>query len=141
MSSKSINLMTSYFINRQQSVYFNSSTSNLLPIGDNSVFQGTLMATLLYVLYVLDQPAVAHIMCVHELNNYEIEICPNNFSQNFVDDSQSEIQAENWNDIENQTNIFLNNQQKYHNNNKLLFNHTKLLLCLILRKKETKTKQ
>ena len=56
-----INIMKSYLKNRKQKTYFNGSYSTYLDIGDNSSFQGTIMGTLLYIIYVLDQPYVNHI--------------------------------------------------------------------------------
>ena len=83
----------------------------MLPIGDNSCHQGTLMATLLYIIYVLDQPYVAHIDCTKNEKESNESICMKNMSSNYVDDNNSEITSDNWINLENDAEKCLINQK------------------------------
>ena len=136
----SLNLMKSYLNNRTQRVSFNGSISEELNIGDKGCFQGSLMATLLYIIYVLDQPSIAHLNCDHLSNNEENEDCTANLSINYIDDNMSEIIADKWNYIERNTEIFLNNQLQYHINNKLTFNNDKTIVMFNSKVKKNKKK-
>ena len=53
-----------YFSNRMQSVLFNGSYSKLLECGPQNVFQGTINATMFYLIYIADQPFITHIYIV-----------------------------------------------------------------------------
>jgi hypothetical protein len=134
-----INLMRSYLKNRYQKTYYNGSYSKFRKIGDNSTFQGTKMATLIYVIYVLDQPSIIHIDCKHTY--VENDKCEQQLSINFVDDNNSAITANNWNEIVEKTEKYLKNQQKYHNNNVLLLNNDKTTIMINTKKKKHKKKR
>ena len=105
-----LNLMDSYLKNRTQIVAFNGSMSDEMTNGNKGCFQGTLMAMLIYILYVLDQPSIAHINCDHEKNNEENVDCISNLSINYIDDNMSEITANNWDNLEVNAEAFLLNQ-------------------------------
>ena len=131
--NSAINLIRSYLKDRQQLTYFNGSYSSLKPIGENSSFQGTIMATMWYVIYTLDQPAIIHMKCEH---NYEDNSkCEKNISINFVDDNNSELTSTNWNRLKIDTEEFLENQNNYHDNNQLLLNEDKTVLMVNSKKK------
>ena len=98
------------------------------------------MATLIYILYVLHQPSIAHINCEHEKNNEENEDCPSNLSINYIDDNMSEITANNWDDLEVNAEAFLKNQKEYHINNKLVFNDDKTIVMINSNKKKHRKK-
>ena len=83
----------------------------MLPIGDNSCHQGTIIATLLYILYVLDQPYVAHIDCIKNEKESDENICKKNMSCNYVDDNNSEITSDKWIKLEKDAENFLINQK------------------------------
>ena len=61
MSHNSLKLIESYLDNRKQAVYFNNSHSQFKNIGNHSSHQETTMASLIYVINVLDQPVVTHL--------------------------------------------------------------------------------
>ena len=65
-SNKTIALMKSYLKDRSQTVFVNGSNSELKYIGDQGCFQGTIMAMLIYVIYILGQPSIDHIQWNHE---------------------------------------------------------------------------
>ena len=96
---------------RTQSVYFNGSSSNLKKIGNQGCFQGTIVATLLDIIYVLDQPTIVHKKCNHENNYNENEKCDGNYSMNYIDDNVSQIISNRWNNIQNETVGYLRNQK------------------------------
>ena len=128
-------MMNSYLNNRSQEVFFNGSTSERLNIGNQGCFQGTIMATLFYVIYVLDQPTVIHKRCEH-INNYKNnENCKKNLSINYIDDNLSEVTTENWNNLENEAEIYLGDQKDYHIDNKLYFNEDKTIVVFNTQKK------
>jgi hypothetical protein len=96
-NNSAINIMKSYFKNRYQKTHFNGSDSTYKTIGNNSTFQGTKMATLIYVIYTLNQPSVIHKQCEHlYINNNE---CEDQLSVNYVDDNNSEVTSTSWNNI------------------------------------------
>ena len=129
-SSKSIELMKTYLKDRKQAVSFNGSYSDVIDIGDQGCFQGTIMATLIYVIYVLDQPTIIHMNCEHA-NSYENnENCTRNLSLNYIDDNLSEVVADKWENIQSETERYLVNQKKYHVNNKLVFNEEKTVIMI-----------
>ena len=140
-SSKSLSLMKSYLEERKQVVIFNGSTSSIKNIGNQGCFQGTIMATLLYVLYVLDQPSISHINCEHQNNYKDNEDCNDNLSINYIDDNLSVITANNWNTIEEKTEEFLKNQKEYHINNELVFNEEKTMIMINSKSKKNKKKK
>ena len=135
-SINSVELLSSYLNKRNQSVYYNGSTSKLLPIGDNSCFQGTIMATLMYILYVLDQPYVAHMECEVKKDENNEEIWEENFSCNYVDDNNSEITSDKWDNLEEKAEKYLENQKKYHDNNELCMNYEKTVLMVNSKQKK-----
>ena len=138
--NSSINLIRSYLKGRKQKTFFNGSYSSYKEIGENSSFQGTIMATLWYVIYVLDQPAVIHMSCDHEMSEDENINCQKNLSLNFVDDNNSVITSNNWNTIINVTESYLNNQKQYHDNNELLLNEEKTIIMINSKNKKIKQK-
>jgi hypothetical protein len=73
IKESSIKLIKSYLKDRQQLTYFNGSYSKMKHIGNNSSFQGTIMATMWYVIYILDQPSIIHMNCEH--NYLDENIC------------------------------------------------------------------
>merc|ERR1711867_44436 len=103
-------------------VYFNGSYSQSLKVGDKGCFQGMIMATLLYIIYVFDQPTIVHIICGHPNNYMENEQCDKNISVNYIDDNITEVTANDWKDIENEAENYLNDQKAYHIDNKLALN-------------------
>ena len=116
-SNKTLDFMKTYLNRRRQSVSFNGSNSDLIDIGDQGCFQGTIMATLIYVIYVLDQPSVAHMSCNHENSYEDNENCAGNLSINYIDDNITEVISDNWNNIEVEAENYLENQKNYHINN------------------------
>ena len=104
--------MKTYLSSRQQSVYINGSFSNIIDIGDSGCFQGTIMAMLLYVLYVLDQPYLVHMECQHFNSYEENDDCEKHFLANYIDHNFSEITANRWTDIENEAEKYLKKIKK-----------------------------
>ena len=78
----------------------------------------------------MDQPSIVHKQCNHEINYVENYNCETNLSINYVDDNMTEVTSNNWNNIEEATEIFIDNQNNYHNNNKLVFNHEKTMIMI-----------
>ena len=132
--------MKNYLADRKQIVNFNGSYSEIKNIGSQSCHQGAIMSTLLYVIYVMDQPSIVHKQCNHEINYLENDNCENNLSINYVDDNMTEVTSDDWNNIEDATKIFIDNQNNYHNNNKLVFNHEKITLMINSTVKKSKQK-
>ena len=140
-SYNSVVFMRSYLINRSQSTYFNGTYSSISDIGDYGCFQGLITSSLLYILYVLDQPMIAHIACDHEKEYDSIDECEEMFSINYIDDNMTEITTGNWDDIIDKTEIYLKNQQTYHEDNLLSFNHEKTVLLVNSKKKKYRKKK
>ena len=133
--------MTDYLKDRKHYVYYNGSNSTIKNIGNNNCFQGTIMATILYLIYVLDQPFIAHINCDH-MNIYEdISKCNKFYSSNYVDDNLTEVTTDNWNNLENESQKYLKNMLDYHVNNNLAFNHDKTNIMINSSKKKHRKKK
>ena len=140
LNINAVNFINSYLSDRKQSIFFNGFHSKLKNIGTQSCFQATITATLLYILYTLDQPAVVHINCPHQLNVYSISTCDRKFSQNYIDDNHSEVQSNTWTELKYEAESFLNNQLEYHNNNKLVLNYDKTVIMFNSKKKRNRLK-
>ena len=129
--------MKSYLNERTQTVYNNGFYSELLPIGNYSTIQGSCMASLLYIIYTLDQPLIGHIKCEH--NNYqEYNECKNYLAISYIDDCLSIIIANNWNNLNKDIIFFLILMQQYHDSNKLVMNEDKTIMSINTRNKEHK---
>ena len=98
------------------------------------------MAMLLYIIYVLDQPTIAHKKCNHKNDYNENENCEGNSSINYIDDNESQIVADSWMNIQDETNDFLRNQKEYHDNNELVFNEEKTVIMFNTNIKKIKRK-
>ena len=121
-SFKSLSLMKDYLAERKQMTYFNGSYSKILNIGEYGCFQGLVTSSLLHIIYVLDQPMVAHMSCPHE-NNYETnDECEVNLSINNIDNNMTEIMASKFDNFEHEAELFLKSQQVYHEDNIFVFN-------------------
>ena len=134
---KSSRIMSSYLKNRFQKTYFNGSYSSYRHIGDSSSFQGTILASLLYTLYILDQPSIVHISCTHKND----EKCEKNISINYIDDNNTELTSDKWDDLEKDAENYLRNQKTYHDNNQLLINMDKTIIMINTKKKRYRKKK
>ena len=139
-SYQALAIMKQYLMERKQKTYFNGSYSDIATIGGYGCFQGLVTSSLLYVLYVLDQPSIAHIKCTHDNNYTDNDSCDRNLSINYIDDNMSEITPDKWENIEYNVETFLKNQQDYHQNNLLAFNHEKTIFMVNSRSKKYRNK-
>ena len=131
----SITLMKSYCSNRHQIVNVEGFLSEIKPTGDRSVMQGSVMSTLLYLIYVLDFPYLYH----KEIHNSKDDVsCTEPTGISFVDDLSVTIKRKENQDIQTTLDLTMNVTRDYMNANKLSFNKEKTKIMAISRHPDMK---
>ena len=132
-----IQLMKSYCANRQQIVTIEGHQSITMKSGERSVIQGSVMSTLLYLIYVLDFPTLFH---DNTHDSKEDFMCKQPTGVTFVDDLNITVKKQDNIELQITLNETLNTTQNYMNANQLSFNHDKTKLMVMSRHPDTKKK-
>ena len=106
-TSETLEIMKSYLKDRYQVVYNNGHYSETKTIGPNSVIQGSVLSCILVLIYNLYQPLLAHIKCQHQ-NRIETENCDKTYSINYIDDSNTVITGETWDNVITKAEQYIN---------------------------------
>ena len=91
LNLQSVNYISSFLNNRKQYVENNGNSSEILLIGNHSIFQGSSLSCLFYNIFTLDLPFINHNE-VH-LSHYENYLCKQPFICTYIDDCYGVIEG------------------------------------------------
>ena len=96
-------------------------------VGNQSVFQGSVLSVIFYNIFTLDLPFITH-QVAHN-SHYENYVCSNPFLMSYVDDLFSVIEG-NEENIWNKISDYIKLTKLYYNSNKLKINIEKTQLMI-----------
>ena len=135
MDHNSLQLIKSYCSNRSQVVTIEGYQSTKLMTGNRSVMQGSVLSTLLYLVYVLDFPLLFH----NKLHNSQEDFqCTSPSGITFIDDLSVTIKREQQKEIQKSLDETLNKTSDYMNANLLANNNDKMKIMVLSRHPDMK---
>ena len=132
MKQNSIKLMKDFLTDRKQFVQIQGFESGKLLIGPQSVVQGSTMSCMLYLLYILDLPAVLHDM---NHNPQEQLNCPEPTIDTYVDDNYVLIPKRNNPNLKAAIYKTMDKISDYTNANRLQLNKDKTQILIVSKNK------
>ena len=126
-NSQTCELIKQFLENRKLYVEINSKTSDLLLVGNQSVFQGSVLSVIFYNIFTLDIPFVPH-KNIHN-SHYEYFLCGNPFLVSYVDDLFAIIEGNSEN-IWSKIDDYIKTMNQYYIANKLKINIKKTQIML-----------
>ena len=120
--------MKSYLTTRKQYVQVAGRDSEKLLVGDNSVTQGSTLSCTIYLIYVLDLPAIFH----EEMHNPKDEMnCKGTKAKTFVDDAILTTTQGQHKDITQAIETTIEKMENYMKSNKLCLNKDKTKVMIL----------
>ena len=138
-SDFTLEILKSYLQERYQVVSYNGHYSSTIQTGPNSVIQGSVLSCLLFLIFNLDQPFLAHMRCDHK-SEHEVNECSVTYSINYIDDSSTAITANNWDELVNKAEEYIKDSKIYNDSNELIMNEDKTEVMFITTNKQIKNK-
>ena len=120
-------LIKQFLEDRKQYTEINSKNSDLLMVGNQSVYQCSVSSVIFYNIFTLDIPFIAH--KTNHNSHYEYYNCSNPFSVSYVDDLFTVIECKE-EEVWNQIDIYIKSMYKYYTANKLKINLEKTQIML-----------
>ena len=120
--------MKSYMTNRQQQVIVEGYSSEIKNVGNRSVMQGSVMSTLLYLIYVLDFPNLFHNRKHDAIEDFH---CHQPTGLTFVDDMNITAVKKQSSSLQDTLMNTLETTSDYMKANKLAFNNDKTKIMAI----------
>ena len=132
---KSLSLLEGFLRDRKQFVHLQGFDSDTLLVGNRSVTQGSTLSCIMYLVYILDMPAIFHDM------NHDPEealLCTKEDLKTFVDDNLIRVKKNDHNDLEHAIHSTMEKMESYMSSNKLRLNSDKTKVIVFSKKKETR---
>ena len=127
-TNQAITIMASFLAERKQFVQVQGSRSEVLVTGPNSVIQGSVLSSALYLIYVLDTPLIFH-DTKHEPLEYRK--CSRPSIKTFVDDNYTIVKKSENKDLNQSVKDAMESITEYMTNNKLALNQSKSKIMII----------
>ena len=130
-STQTVNLINQFLIDRKQFTEINTKNSDLLIIGNQSVFQGSILSVVFYNIFTLDIPFIPHKLPAQLSHNshYEYFKCKNPFLVSYIDDLFAVIEGDD-NNIWIKIKEYITTMKDYYTSNKLKINIDKSQIML-----------
>ena len=130
-STQTVNLINQFLIDRKQFTEINTKNSDLLIIGNQSVFQGSILSVVFYNIFTLDIPFIPHKLPAQLSHNshYKYFKCKNPFLVSYIDDLFAVIEGDD-NNIWIKIKEYITTMKDYYTSNKLKINIDKSQIML-----------
>ena len=128
IEKNSVDMIMEYLFERKQYVQVNTVKSDVLLTGNQSVGQGSVLAGLLYMIYIMDMHYQTHKK--KHLSNSEYNNCKNIFINTYVDDCFGIVLTRN-RDLWERIDKYIKIMNMYYINNRLQINVIKTKVMII----------
>ena len=130
-NTQTCKLINEFLSNRKQYVELNTKSSDLLLVGNQSVFQGSILSCIFYNIFCLDIPFIPHNLpnSLEHSSHYEYYKCDQPFMVSYIDDLFAVIEVEKdniWEEIRK----YIKLMNIYYTSNRLKINIDKTQILL-----------
>ena len=137
-TNQTVKLIEDFLSERKQYVEINTKCSDLLCVGNQSVFQGSVLSVTFYNIFCMDIPFIPHNIpnSLPHSSHYEYFLCKQPFLVSYIDDLFAIVEG-NKDNIWDNVKDYMNMMKDYYTSNKLKINIDKTQIMLVGNKEKT----